>query len=72
MGINDVSVGKLNLEVCIGQCLKYNTLELYYIILRQKNPSSSIYDTVVNISFFLQKLAKHAVGHCRDIFIILV
>ena len=45
VGIYDVSVGKLYLEVCIRQCLKYNALELYYIILRQKNPSSSIYDT---------------------------
>ena len=47
MGINDVSVGKLNLEVRIRQCFKNNTLELYYIILRQKNPSSSIYDTLL-------------------------
>ena len=53
VGINDVSVGKLDLEVCVWQRLKYNTLELYYVVLRQKNPSSSIYDTVIDISFFL-------------------
>ena len=51
VGINDVSVGKLNLEVRIRERLKYNTLELYNIILRQKNPSSSIYDTFI---FFIQ------------------
>ena len=68
MGCYDVSVRELNLEVCVRQRFKYYTLELYYIILRQKNPSSSIYDTVVNISFFFQKLSKHSVSHYCGIF----
>jgi len=40
MGNHDVSVRKLYLKMCIGQRFQYNTLELYNIILRQKNPSS--------------------------------
>ena len=39
MGINNVSVGQLNLEVCIRQWLKDYPLELHNVILRQKNPS---------------------------------
>ncbi len=60
-----MSVGKLYLEVRVRQCFKNNTLELYYIILRQKNPSSSIYDTVVDISHFLKIFSEHSVGHFR-------
>jgi hypothetical protein len=52
MGIYDVSVGKLYLEMCIGQRFQYHSLELYNIILRQKNPSSLIYDTVLKIRRF--------------------
>ena len=36
-------VGKLYLEGRVGECLNYRTLKLYYIILRQNNPSSAIY-----------------------------
>ena len=68
MGCYDVSVGELNLEVCVRQRFKYYTLELYYIILRQKNPSSSIYDTVEDISFFLYQLTENSVGHHRGVF----
>jgi len=52
VGIYDVSVGKLYLEVCVRQRFQYHSLELYNIILRQKNPSSLIYDTVLKIRRF--------------------
>jgi len=52
MGIHDVSVGKLYLEMCVRQRFQYHSLELYNIILRQKNPSSLIYDTVLKIRRF--------------------
>lgn len=62
MGINDVSVGKLDLEVRVRQCFKNNTLKLYYVVLRQKNPSSSIYDTFV---FSLFALSKAFIDSCK-------
>ena len=67
MGIYDVSVGKLYLEMCIGQRFQYHSLELYNIILRQKNPSSLIYDTVLKIRRFRQPSAEASVGHNRGI-----
>ena len=41
-----MSVGKLDLEMRVGKRFQDNTLELYNIIFRQKNPSLLIYDTV--------------------------
>ena len=41
-----VLVGKLYLEGRVGQCLNYRTLKLYYIILRQNNPSSALYSVI--------------------------
>ena len=67
MGVHDVSVGKLYLEMCVRQRFQYHSLELYNIILRQKNPSSLIYDTVLKIRRFSQPPAKAPVGHVRGI-----
>jgi hypothetical protein len=38
-----VSVGKLYLEDCVGQCLNYRAFKFNNIILRQNNPSSALY-----------------------------
>ena len=37
-----MTVGKLYLEVGVGQCLNYRTFKFDYVILWQNNPSSAI------------------------------
>ena len=39
MGHYYVPIGELDLEGCIGQCLKHSTFKLNYIVFRQNNPS---------------------------------
>jgi hypothetical protein len=67
MGVHDVSVGKLYLEVCVRQRLQHDSLELYNIILRQKNPSSLIYDTVLKIHRFPEPPTETPIGHDRGV-----
>ena len=67
MGIHDVSVGKLHFKMCVRQRFQYHSLELYNIILRQKNPSSLIYDTVLKIRRFRKPLTETPIGHHRGI-----
>ena len=63
MGIHNVSVGQLNLEVRIRQRLKNDPLELHNVILWQKNPSSFLYDTLESFRRLPQKLPQNPVGH---------
>ena len=67
VGIYDVSVGKLYFEMCVGQRFQYHSLELHNIILRQKNPSSLIYDTVLKIRRLAEPSAQAPIGHNRRV-----
>ena len=53
--------------MCIGQRFQNHTLELNNIILRQKNPSSLIYDTVLKIRRLMEPSTQPPVGHDRGI-----
>ena len=50
MGSNDVPVGKLYLEGSVRQCLNDRTLKLYYIILRQNNPSPALISVILTVT----------------------
>ena len=39
MRLDDMSVGQLHFEVCVGHCFYHNTFKFNNIVLRQNNPS---------------------------------